>query len=148
MEPITITFAGVRKAAEEIVSAVGDKYKYANVPYRPNQVSCTYVHDRGDEWTPGCLVGQIFHAMGLPLGVMYNINSDNAESLFRFLVSYGHVKIQLGTDPDAIREYLVNVQQHQDYGDTWRVALNLADQAHMAATPVDYDYESQEWRIG
>lgn len=109
------------------VELKGEDYVYTN----PNGematidggiTDCFYVDESGDDAVPSCIVGHVFHAMGIPVLDMLKIegssvNSDVTEDLLR--------DNSIQVTPRATR-LLYSAQDLQDSGHTWGEAVDDA----------------------
>lgn len=140
---IEITFAGIREATEELIFSKPEGFGYRHVPYAPIHEElknyfpggCLYVHrDKSDTPIPGCVVGQVFHSMGVPLSVLlkWNVNVS-ALQLLEELTRAEYISINEETYPFILR-YLLTLQDRQDGGYTWHRALAAADEQHLNNT--------------
>lgn len=76
---------------------------------------CYYVHDA----EPGCLIGHVLNALGVPLDALGTVESRSA--------SYAARKFLEITDrPVGTRAFLDMAQSYQDRGATWGQAFKLA----------------------
>ena len=105
-------------ATLEAVVAENPGYVY-EAPYQPlDDVSCYYVHSYEDgDAAPGCVVGHVFHRLGVPLETLAAHESASAWDVVTTLIP------EVGED---VAKLLDHVQGAQDYGEPWAVALETA----------------------
>lgn len=129
---INVTLNDIRRTVEEIVSSVNDSYCYADVPANKGDGDCFYVHHTEDgENVPGCLVGQMWTKMGIPLGYMLDHNDSSSSTLFGNLLRDRVVTLEEAYT-GATTTYLTTLQSSQDFGHTWRRSLDEANAAYDA----------------
>lgn len=120
MTGINITLAYAKELIDECITERGEGYKYE----RPLTVdSCSYVHpteDGGKE--PGCGVGMALNKAGVPLDVLEEYESINAQRVLELLVQNGHVQ---SYESWAAR-FLDIFQTNQDNGWTWAESRETA----------------------
>lgn len=98
-----------REVTEAIVAAVMEK----GTDYVYYQINCVYVDNEADgRLTPSCLVGEVMHRLGVPLGTMWN--NGNSAPFGRDLA------IKWGVDLDSDTAYaLKRAQDLQDKRQPW-----------------------------
>lgn len=98
------------KAKELVLKAIeekGEGYVYENPD---GHDSCSYVH--GD--VPGCLVGHVLFAAGVPLEWMSDLEGDSASGVLG-LAEIGGLLATSG----SVRTFLRDIQECQDSENTW-----------------------------
>lgn len=100
-----VTLEQVKRAAQEIVAEFGEDYVYEH----DVQGFCHYQRDG----QPSCLVGRIFHRLGVSIGLLEKLEGTGPGSLFH------HEEWEAG---DGVVNFLANLQLNQDSGHTWGVS--------------------------
>jgi len=115
----------VRRLAAEQPDHVYDKDAF---PDRNIGASCKYTHTLEDgSKVPGCIVGQAIHNITGKL-VDQSLHGGG-------VLDFGFMRGENTTDDNGynhwspLAKFLANVQSHQDNGETWGYAVNLADDA-------------------
>jgi len=111
---------------EEIVKALGEAVaeKGADFVYQPEDFAgfCNYVHGAdGPRPVPGCIVGNVLHRLGVPLGELANYERRDAYSVANALI-----EIQAPDGGRSIREKLSLIQVEQDDSMPWGEAVAFA----------------------
>lgn len=111
-----ITVEGVKAELQKALEVRGEDYVYPKV-----DGYCNYVRD-GE---PSCLVGVVLHALGVPVERLekadrFPVGGKSAGALMRELDAEGW------TIPHEVRWIFANVQDEQDNGVPWGIAVNCA----------------------
>lgn len=123
---VTVPAAKVLETLRKVVSERPD-YMYEapeHMTSEGSQLSCFYVHTDadGNNPTPGCVVGELLHRLGVPLETLALCEGQGAWTAVPAVLDItGH--------PNAVGEVidvLTSVQDHQDHYSTWGVALKAA----------------------
>jgi hypothetical protein len=133
---IELSYTQVCNLASEAVSDKPVGYIYCNQngeQATPIDSSfCTYVHEGEDgEDSPGCIVGHIMHAAGVPLDVLKR-NEVGAQSLLRDLE-----RSEILVTDRASWLFLAATQRAQDLGTPWSAAVQIGTAAVGAQHYVD-----------
>lgn len=148
-EPITLDFATVKRLVTESITDKGEDHVYTK-----EGGSCKYVHDVKSKWEyntedydvdftyagPGCLVGEVLHRAGVPLELLYRVNTEGVQDAVDSLAYYG----VLGTMERDVTEYLTNLQASQDRGAPW----GLANEAALKGDTLVAEYDEDGERTG
>jgi hypothetical protein len=112
---IVLTDTQVLSALRQIAEENPEKVYVAPADMRDEWGSCYYVHrdDQGNE-SPGCIVGQVLHRLGVPLADLKEAETLGATAAVR-LTTQGV--------SDNVSDFLRFVQQKQDRGVTWSKAV-------------------------
>jgi hypothetical protein len=112
---IVLTDTQVLSALRQIAEENPEKVYEAPADMRDDWGSCYYVHrdDQGNE-SPGCIVGQVLHRLGVPLADLKKAETLGATAA-----------VQRTTEgvSDNVANLLRYVQVKQDRGQTWSKAV-------------------------
>lgn len=115
MDRIAIGFDEAQRTASEVIAEYGAEYRYEQVAIEGDDPACVYV----DAGAPSCLVGHILHRLGVPLGRLEDNNNTGVGDR-RFLTEVG---VQAD---DRVAYFLEQIQEEQDSGLPWGLALQVA----------------------
>jgi hypothetical protein len=121
--PIELTMSNVRDALAWAVNEKGGSYVYVNPSGQTAPwCTCSYAYRNGEgEWLPSCIVGHVFHHLGIDLETVHNIGSMVEDVLWvltgRGLVAYAK----------DVETYLNIAQRAQDTGAPWDAAYAAAE---------------------
>lgn len=117
-KPETITDDMVISTLKAVVAEQPD-YVYAAPSHMTDDAECYYVHtdDDGANQRPGCVVGHVLHRLGISLDEIGEHEDEDAHAAVPALVG----GLNQGT-----MTLLCDVQQSQDRGTPWNVALASA----------------------
>jgi hypothetical protein len=136
---IQITLDAVREAAKAAVAERGEDYDY-----KAHYDSCRYTQYRGADRVAGCLVGDVMHRLGVPLGTLFTWDDSGSDDLLTHLANPedgpgGEAWVSYADERAAeyVSEYLRVAQEIQDAGGeghTWGDALRAAEAEVAAVT--------------
>ncbi|MGW9170138.1 hypothetical protein [Streptomyces decoyicus] len=125
-EKISVSEEQVLSTLREVVAERPD-YVYSRPEHFPQdssslnpaeQTDCLYVHPGKDESaTPGCVVGQVLHRLGVPLEELSLYEGDDAASVTSAVLDTA----------SSVYWVLFAAQWEQDSGETWGAALAAAE---------------------
>jgi hypothetical protein len=112
---IVLTDEQVLSTLRQIAEESPEKVYEAPEGMRDEWGSCYYVHHNEDGTeSPGCIVGQVLHRLGVPLAKLKEAETLGATAAVR-LTTQGV--------SDNVSDFLRFVQQKQDRGVTWSKAV-------------------------
>lgn len=115
--------AKVREIATERPNVV---YKQGSAREGKAFPPCEYGSGKCSDGSEGRIFGQAFIALGVP---------SEALDVGYFTGEIDEVLCYLSiNDGNGIDDWCLDVQQHQDQGSSWAVAVQLADEAHPITT--------------
>lgn len=126
----------IRTHIEAIVETYGDDFKYVRPgvdEYGEASGSCAYVHSVDGEFVCGCIIGHLFHRLGLiSLESLYDTTANQ--------IGVGGLARELGLHEEFTGKamyFMKALQEYQDQnGTTWGHALR---EATMSAVRVSED---------
>lgn len=124
-EPTNITRAFVVETVKRLVEECGEDYTYVRAEIGP--ASCLYVHTDKTHYgvtgpVPGCIAGQVLHAAGIALHELAEREGLRAGTVVHDLRNAGRLTVEPG-----VYEMLNDMQEAQDDGETWAVALEIIE---------------------
>jgi hypothetical protein len=125
----------------EFAVIVAEDPKYI---YQPSQAAgmCLYVHRTDSGFLePGCLIGQWLHqSRRVPLAhLAREYEGDGVSEVLTGLIAEGLLPPPKPRDGVVVEEFLAVLQAHQDEGETWVDAFELAQEAALSAERGDAD---------